>query len=363
MIRFPVVGGRQIAVNGDPADQYFAGLSDGHDWADNVLHLLLRLVQPDDVVVEVGANIGLHTLALSSAAPSGRVYAFEPARRTVAYLRDNVDANNARNVTVIQSAVSATAGMLAFYVNREFAAGSLVVEQASPVLRAHLDTADSADGPPPLDPTTTPWGDFEKVAAVTLDDFAEAMNRLDIIKIDTEGHDMQVLRGGADTLMRLRPTVLMEFSSLALTLHDSTLPAEALTTIRTTFDHVFVIEPDGRLWPIDSDTDAWKLLHANATLRPVHDLLCLFDGSPALSRLDTPERTASPDSELGSELDDGVSRLNGPVDPEGQQNATRDVVDVAAAAIEQLRAELAAMRRTVSWRLTGPLRRVRSLFR
>jgi FkbM family methyltransferase len=363
MIRRPVVGGRHVAVTGDPADQYFAGLSDDRDWADNVLDLLLRLVRPDDVVIEVGANIGLHTLALSSATPAGRIYAFEPAHRTVGYLRDNVDANDARNVTVIQSAVSADAGTLELYANREFAAGSLIVEQASPVLRAHLDTADSADGPQPLDPATTPWGDFENVTAITLDDFAKEMNRLDIIKIDTEGHDMQVLRGAGHTLTRFRPTVLMEFSSFALTLHDSTLPAEALTTIRTTFDHVVVIEPDGRHWPIVSDTDAWKFLHANATLRPVHDLLCLFDGSPALSRLNTRGDTASPDCDLGSELDGGVPQVNDSPDHEAQESATREDLDAANASVEQLRAELAAMRRTFSWRLTGPLRKVRSVFR
>jgi hypothetical protein len=132
------------------ADQYFASVREDELWADTVLELLLRIVRPDDVV-EVGANIGLHTLALSSAIPNGHFYAFEPADRIVGYLRGNVDANNARNVTVIQAADSASAGTLEFYVNREFAAGSLVVEQASPVLRSHLDTADSADGPQPLD--------------------------------------------------------------------------------------------------------------------------------------------------------------------------------------------------------------------
>ena len=77
MIRRPVLGGHQVTMTSDPADQYFVRFGDDEDWADNVLRLLLRLVRPDDVVIDVGANIGLHTLALSNAAPSGRIYAFE----------------------------------------------------------------------------------------------------------------------------------------------------------------------------------------------------------------------------------------------------------------------------------------------
>ncbi len=354
MNRRPLVAGRHVVVTGDPADQYFTRLADDEEWTDDVLPLLLQLVGPDDVVVEVGANIGLHTLALSQAAPRGHVYAFEPATRTVGHLRQNVDANQARNVTVVQSAVGDVSGTIELYVNREFAAGSLVVQRASPVLRAHLETAASAHGPQPDDPTTTPWGEFETVPVVRLDDFTRGMARVDLVKIDTEGHDMQVLSGAAEMLARLRPAVMMEFSSLALTLHQSTLPADALARIRQTFDHVFVVEPEGRHWAIRSDTDAWKLLEANATVRPVHDLLCLFDDSPARDRVEERGLETPPPVPLAEPDEDGTSLA-------AKEAETRST-DVALE-VERLRAELAAMRDTLSWRLTEPLRRLRARMR
>jgi FkbM family methyltransferase len=364
MIRRPVVAGRRLTVTADTADQYFGTLDDDQHWCDNVLDTLLHLVRPDDVVIEVGANIGLHTLALANATPSGRIYAFEPAGRTVGYLQDNVAANGVQNVTVIHSAVSAASGTIEFYVNREFAAGSLVVEHASAVLRAHLDTRASADGPQPADPLTTPWGDLETVPAITVDEFAQNMERLDVIKIDTEGHDMQVLRGAANTLDRLRPTVLMEFSSFALTLHDSTLPADALTTIRNTFDHIFVIEPDGSHWRVASDTDAWKLLYANATVRPVHDLLCLFDGSPALDRMEVWRRPAPSEPDRASEPAAAAPvPLHETAEAETEHDAVHQELRAAKATIDQLQGELEAVRHTVSWRLTEPLRKLRTRIR
>ncbi|HEY7137547.1 MAG TPA: FkbM family methyltransferase [Acidimicrobiia bacterium] len=357
--RHPVVDGHAITVAGDPADQYFTSLVDGRDATDNVLHAVRPLVRNGDVVVDVGANLGIHAIALSRLTPDGHVYAIEAAERTVGLLRANVDANDTGNVTVVHAAMSAEPGTLRLYVNREYAAGSMVVEHASALFQSHLAIAQTGDGAQPADPTRTPWGDVQEVTTMTLDQLTADLERVDVIKIDTEGHDMQVLAGARDTLRRFRPAVAMEFSSFALTLHESTLPADALTTIRDTFDRVFVIEPDGRLAPVVTDTDAWRLLQDNATSRPVHDLLGVFDGTPALERVlaeveargRTPEPVPQPD--LSLEIERLVLELD----------ATRARLDATDADRQRVQTELDAVHRTVSWRVTKPLRDVARRFR
>ncbi len=62
---------------------------------------LCALVRPGDTVLDVGANIGLHTLHLSRAVgPTGIVHSFEPDPANVAVLRDNVERNGCTNVVV-----------------------------------------------------------------------------------------------------------------------------------------------------------------------------------------------------------------------------------------------------------------------
>jgi FkbM family methyltransferase len=344
VIRHPVVCGQPLAISGDPADLYFAALADGLPVADPVLDLLPRLVTDNEsVVVDVGANLGLHALALARLAAKGRVYAFEPAPQAAAFLAENVEANGAHQVTVCQSGMGAEPGMLELFVNGEFLAGSLTLDAAAPVLRAHLGGAHRDGGQPAI----------VRVPRTTLDDFAREadLHRLDLVKIDTEGHDLHVLTGGRKVIDQLRPAVLVEFASFALTMHAQTLPADALGAIREMFDRVFVLEPAGRLREIAEPVDAWRLLHENATSRPVQDLLCLFDDHPAVAVAEDLAFRDAPGAPAGT----------GSV-PAHMPGVERQVA-VERERADRLSAEIAAIHRTLSWRITRPLRAVRRLTR
>lgn len=145
----------------------------------------------DDVVYDVGANVGIYALALASDASDRRVVAVEPSPPVVDRLRTNVALNDlADRVAVERVGLGDERGERPFYVStcpelsgfdRESAtrwAADVAAVRSVPVRR--LDDL-VADHPPP-----------------------------DVVKVDVEGAAPTVLRGARETLATHRPTVFLE---------------------------------------------------------------------------------------------------------------------------------------------------------
>lgn len=152
------------------------------DWGSEAL--LVRHLDPAGCFLDVGANIGYY--ALLAAPRVARVFAFEPDPRNWSGLDSN--ARRAGNVEVVRQAVWRESGRLALDVGDNSAVS---------VLRP--------DG-----------GGRETVETevIALDDFAAALGGLPVtgIKIDVEGHDLDVIRGAARLLRDHQPLVLTEFT-------------------------------------------------------------------------------------------------------------------------------------------------------
>jgi len=130
-------------------------------------------LEPGDVMLDVGAHIGEFTLLAASRGAT--VHAFEPDPANAALLRVNLeDAGCSGAVTVHECAVTESDGAMRFLAHR------------NPSLSA-LWTADRAAGD-------------------ALD--ALALPRVDVIKIDTEGAELGVLRGATTLLQRCSPTIV-----------------------------------------------------------------------------------------------------------------------------------------------------------
>src|ERR1700730_11531990 len=81
------------------------------EWCEGEIILFGRLLLAGDVVIDVGANIGTHTLPLARlVGASGTVYAYEPQRMIYEILRKNVEVNDLPNVQLNWAAVGATDG-------------------------------------------------------------------------------------------------------------------------------------------------------------------------------------------------------------------------------------------------------------
>ena len=165
-----------------------------------ILRAYSSVIRSGDVVFDIGANIGAHTLHFARlVGPAGRVFAFEPTDYATAKMRLNLEINPelARRVDFQQR----------FLVADNAEALPAVVPARWPVANDHDDLDADHLGKP------------EKLAhamALTADDFCEAENlsRLDFVKIDVDGYEYPVLRGFRRSLKRFRPPILIELAPI-----------------------------------------------------------------------------------------------------------------------------------------------------
>jgi FkbM family methyltransferase len=149
---------------------------------------LLRLIRPGDCVIEVGANIGAHTVGLAKAVgPNGKVYAFEPQRPCYALLNAQVALNQLTNVFTFRQGVGQARGQMwlppiNYNARGNFAGVSLQQEAAQA---------------------------SEPVDIITLDEkFGETPCAL--LKIDVEGMEEDVLRGAQRLIRSQHPLLYLE---------------------------------------------------------------------------------------------------------------------------------------------------------
>ena len=134
--------------------------------------------RPDPVVIDGGANMGMFSIVTKRDHPGARVIAFEPDPHLLALLRENLDRNGVRDVTLVNAALGAAEGEMAFSADGR-AAGAL------------SDGAGST-----------------RVRVARLSAYLGA--EVDFLKLNIEGAELDVLREAADA-NRLRNVRAMVF--------------------------------------------------------------------------------------------------------------------------------------------------------
>lgn len=155
------------------------------------LALISRLARGAKVIFDIGANIGWYSLHLAQQEPQARIYAFEPVPTTHLRLLANIGRNAAgARVTPVKDGLSDAPGAFDMFVP---------ATSGSPA--ASLNDLHPGEGSRRVSCRFT-----------TLDDFVaeHAIERLDFLKCDVEGAELRVLKGGAKSLSRFRPAVVIE---------------------------------------------------------------------------------------------------------------------------------------------------------
>ena len=181
---------RQGLVLYNRHDQYIGRSLDHYgEFSAGEVDLFKQGIRPGWTVVEAGANLGAHTLALAQAVGKrGTVYAFEPQRILFQALCANLALNSIVNVHARQEALG---------------------EQAGTINVPYMDYGTKNNfGGLPLTAGAMPGRAGEMVPVVTLDSLE--LPRCEFLKVDVEGMELSVLKGGRQTLARFRPILYVE---------------------------------------------------------------------------------------------------------------------------------------------------------
>lgn len=153
-------------------------------WEPNLTRWLQARLRPDDVFVDVGANIGYFTLLGSRAVgPRGSVVAVEASPTIHAWLQANLARNRARNVRAVNCVAASDQGVRTVY--------------HGPASHRGLTTINPSAG----------WPAEAEAEAATLPQIVgeAGWREARVIKIDVEGAEDEVVAGMADGLDRTRP--------------------------------------------------------------------------------------------------------------------------------------------------------------
>jgi len=153
-------------------------------------------LREDAVIFDVGANFGVMTLQYAKLAPLGKVYSFEPTHYAFSKLKRNLQLNPelGERIVAVQSFISSrTSANTDIKAYASWKVGGTVQDVKHGV---HGGIAKPAQG----------------IGAVSIDDFCEkeGIERVDFIKIDTDGHELEVLKGAEKVIARFRPTIIFE---------------------------------------------------------------------------------------------------------------------------------------------------------
>ena len=163
--------------------------------------LLLANIKENDTVIDVGANVGEISLRAANIVGNkkGIVYSFEPDHINFNRFLNNIKINAVKNITPINKGLGNVDGVFSLSVVDENNRGMNRIVESNESLNT------------------------SKIEVITLDNYIKLKNitRVDLIKIDTEGFEMNVIKGAKDLLKRFRPILFIELDEKNLIAQNS----------------------------------------------------------------------------------------------------------------------------------------------
>ena len=161
----------------------------------HVYHNKFITIAPDDIVFDVGGNVGIMSLFFAKQASKGQVHSFEPTYYAIEKFKRNLQLNPelSKLITLNQSFVSSESSLKS----------DLVAYSSWPVVHTMETTHSIHCGVAK---------NTENVPCITLDDYVEREDicKIDIIKIDTDGHELNVLKGAKQIMKKFHPKIIFE---------------------------------------------------------------------------------------------------------------------------------------------------------
>lgn len=148
-----------------------------------IFHLsrLKKHIKENAVILDIGANIGNHTIFFAKECKAQKIYSFEPTQKTFQILKENIRINRLDNMVV---AINAALGDKDTHVD--------VIVDVKDAGSNHVEENMNGDTV------------MNSLDSLRIDD------RIDFVKIDVEGYEYEVLRGAEKTISKDRPDIFIE---------------------------------------------------------------------------------------------------------------------------------------------------------
>src|SRR5664279_1568740 len=199
----------------------------------NSLFKFMKLINfAPHTVFDVGANIGLFTIAAATQLPDAKIASYEPNPQVAECLTVNTKPWRDRVMTK-QCALGARKGEAMFFPGISRTSGAHLMDQAE-------------------------WrGSGLSLPISTIDnEMAElGFESLDLLKIDVEGYEQDVLDGAATTLARCQPLIHLEVNSWCLIAMRNLNPRTFVESLGAKFAHVYHCRKDGGFKRLETQYD------------------------------------------------------------------------------------------------------------
>jgi FkbM family methyltransferase len=204
------------------ASRIFRSACETQIYEPEVTAWLCRLAQPNQLFVDVGANIGLTSIPVLRVVSASRVLSFEPSPNSLPYLERTVRESSFRDRwEIVPKAAGESVGQAQFWLAEPEVGGLDGMRDTKRVGERHA----------------------MEVPQTTLDEEWRRLNypRVSSIKIDVEGAETKVLKGAAEVIRSERPHILLEWNRENLAAHG--IDVNALLDYASTHNYDLVAIP------------------------------------------------------------------------------------------------------------------------
>jgi FkbM family methyltransferase len=157
-------------------------------YEENILAMVIKLIDDNHTVLDIGANIGWYTINISKSIRNVNIFSFEPIPKTFKYLQKNLEINDISHVKAFNFGFSSEEEDLIFYYYEECSGNASL---------ANLSQTNNV----------------EKIVCRVrkMDNFVNEYHlKVDFIKCDVEGAELFVFQGGIETIKKHKPIIFSE---------------------------------------------------------------------------------------------------------------------------------------------------------
>ena len=188
---------------------------------------------------DVGANIGMYSWEVREVCPLRKILAFEPDPENIKLLEKTLSKSKTQNLSIFNCALSNRVGEVTFFQDRLTSATGCVAGKDKPWIEQYLKGS----------------ANKIRVKTKTLDSVTLGEKTPSLIKIDVEGHEVEVLQGSSNTLTKAKPLLIIESfppkqSTVLCLLHElgyRSIDADRHVSINPKTTNLFAWHPEGPL--------------------------------------------------------------------------------------------------------------------